>query len=225
MPPPIESAPIASGMAHAEQVRMRFALLCSADHAGGLPAPLADGEDKAAFEADRIDLACIIAAALAERSVGEGCLPDRLGLDTLPLRALNRRFFPGIELPDLDAPRTQPLADQKALAMLIRWRGGAVRPESGWFADILARRALCPRHLWEDLGLPNRAALTALIARHFPRLVALNAQNMRWKKFFYRQICSDTGFSLCLSPSCDECEERTECFPPGEAAPFPPRTH
>lgn len=70
------------------------------------------------------------------------------------------------------------------------------------------------RHLWEDLGLPSRPALTALMGRHFPRAVALNDRNMRWKKFFYRQICADAAFSLCLSPSCDDCPERRDCFAP-----------
>ena len=50
--------------------------------------------------------------------------------------------------------------------------------------------------------------------QHFPKLAAANTRNMRWKKFFYRQICSDSGFSMCLAPVCDACEEYSTCFAP-----------
>ena len=105
-------------------------------------------------------------------------------------------------------------ADEQAIATLILWKAGVVSSEARWLAAILARRSMEPGHLWEDLGLVARPALTALIARHLPGLARANAQNMRWKKFFYRQICSDSGFSLCLSPSCDACDERDACFAP-----------
>lgn len=127
---------------------------------------------------------------------------------------LARTYFPGLHLPDLDTPVPDRTSDQDAIAMLLLWRGGVKSPESHWLASIIARRAMEKRHLWEDMGLPSRQALGALIARHFPRLHAANTQNMRWKKFFYRQICSDADFALCLSPTCDDCEEKLDCFAP-----------
>jgi nitrogen fixation protein NifQ len=165
-------------------------------------------------DADRADLACVVGLALHEKALGKGTLPDLLGLDRGALNGLAARWFPQAQLPDLDLQRAAPPPDQAAVAMLLRWRGGARSAESLWFADIIARRAMETRHLWEDLGLPSRPALTALMGRHFPRAVALNAPNMRWKKFFYRQICADAAFSLCLSPSCDECPEKAACFAP-----------
>ena len=56
------------------------------------------------------------------------------------------------------------------------------------------------------------------MTRHFPRMRALNHSDMRWKKFFYRQICTDPGLALCLAPTCDDCEERPLCFAPEEGA-------
>lgn len=168
--------------------------------------------------ADRIDLAWMLSIALVERAQGKGALPDLLGLERTALNALAERYFPRSELPDRDVERAEPPADQAALSLLMRWRGGGRAPESLWFADILARRAQETRHLWEDAGLPTRAALNELMTRRFPRLKAANSQNMRWKKFFYRQICSDSDFALCLSPTCDECPEREECFAPEDAA-------
>ena len=106
--------------------------------------------------------------------------------------------------------------DQKAIATLILWRAGSANDEARWLAAILARRAMETRHLWQDLGLGSRTALSEMIARHLPGLHRANSQNMRWKKFFYRQICSDAAFALCLSPSCDDCSERDECFAPGD---------
>jgi nitrogen fixation protein NifQ len=167
-----------------------------------------------ADDADRADLACVMALALHERAQGRGTLPDLLGLDRAALAAVAARWFPAADLPDRDAERAEPPADQQAVAMLLRWRGGPQGIEGLWFADILARRAMETRHLWEDLGLPSRPALGALMVRRFPRAVALNDRGMRWKKFFYRQICSDAAFSLCLSPTCDDCPERSDCFAP-----------
>jgi nitrogen fixation protein NifQ len=117
-------------------------------------------------------------------------------------------------LPDLDAPLAAAPEDQAAITLMIRWRGGANSEESFWLAHILARRSMEARHLWEDLGLPDRPSLGRLIAREFPRLAAANSRNMRWKRFFYRQICSETGATMCLSPNCDDCPEKPTCFAP-----------
>jgi nitrogen fixation protein NifQ len=168
------------------------------------PAPPASGE---AF-------GFLLAHALAERAAGLGPLTERLGLSGADLAALRDRFLPGLDLPDLGLPAPPRSPDQQAVETLVLWRSGAATPEARWLAAILARRAMENRHLWEDLGLPSRAALSQMIARFLPGLAAANAQNMRWKKFFYRQICADAAFSLCLSPSCDDCDERAACFAP-----------
>ncbi|WP_095590438.1 nitrogen fixation protein NifQ [Actibacterium ureilyticum] len=160
----------------------------------------------------RSDFACILSLALEEREAGLGSLPERLGVMPAQLAELADTWFPDLHLPDLDAPDPQRPADQDAIALLLLWRGGGRAPESHWLAAMIGRRALERRHLWQDMGLPSRAALGDLIARHFPRIYAANHQNMRWKKFFYRQICSDSDFALCLSPTCDDCKERADCF-------------
>jgi nitrogen fixation protein NifQ len=48
--------------------------------------------------------------------------------------------------------------------------------------------------------------------RHFAKLARRNDQDMKWKKFFYRMICHDDGFSMCVAPSCSECSDFNECF-------------
>lgn len=69
-------------------------------------------------------------------------------------------------------------------------------------------------HLWEDLGLPDRPELTRLMADRFPALRAKNGANMRWKKFFYKQLCERAQVFACRSPSCDQCSEYSGCFGP-----------
>lgn len=79
-------------------------------------------------------------------------------------------------------------------------------------AVILATACLTQFHLWKSLGLPDRAQLGELIKHNFPELHALNTENMRWKRFFYHQLCKQGGDYLCRSPSCQECKSYHECF-------------
>jgi nitrogen fixation protein NifQ len=79
-------------------------------------------------------------------------------------------------------------------------------------AIVVARRAMRPNHLWQDLGLTNRGELSALMRRHFAPLALRNRQDMKWKKFFYRMICSDDSYRLCVAPSCSECSDFNGCF-------------
>jgi nitrogen fixation protein NifQ len=91
--------------------------------------------------------------------------------------------------------------------------------EEAWLAAIVARRSLGTNHLWQDMGFADRLELNAMFRRHFPALVALNAGDMKWKKFFYRQLCAREGFLLCKSPNCETCDDYAACFDgePGEA--------
>ncbi|WP_096784887.1 nitrogen fixation protein NifQ [Rhodobacter sp. CZR27] len=165
-------------------------------------------------DADRADFAAILAHALREHAAGKGELTDLLGLEPAALVALTARWCPGLTLPSLLPLSAVPL-EQADIVTLLLWRGGRTGDEARWLAAILARRSLETSHLWEDLGLPSRAHLGLLIQRHFPRLHAANTRNMRWKRFFYRQICSDNGGTMCLAPHCDDCAEKPVCFAPG----------
>jgi nitrogen fixation protein NifQ len=79
-------------------------------------------------------------------------------------------------------------------------------------AAMIARRSMEPNHLWEDLGLRDRSELTRLLARHFAPLAARNTKNMKWKRFFYRMLCEDEGFSMCSTPVCSACSDFHTCF-------------
>lgn len=69
------------------------------------PDPVAEGGRSGL---DQSDLACILAHALAERDRGRGTLPECLGLAPGDLARLAARWFPGLDLPDLDLPFADP---------------------------------------------------------------------------------------------------------------------
>lgn len=79
-------------------------------------------------------------------------------------------------------------------------------------AVIVAKASLGYGHLWSDLGMATRKDLGLMLNQFFPKLAAKNTNNMRWKKFFYKQLCDKEGGTLCRAPSCDECKSYSECF-------------
>ncbi len=87
---------------------------------------------------------------------------------------------------------------------------------NAWLAYAIASACMGENHLWQDMGMPSRQGLSDLMAKHFPTLVAKNAEDMKWKKFFYRQLCLRAGVSICKSPRCADCHDYAICFGPEE---------
>lgn len=109
---------------------------------------------------------------------------------------------------------TGPLAEFPDLVgMLLDYRA-ADDQDHRCIAHLVASACMCSDHLWQDLGLPNRGALSALLATHFPALAAKNSGDMKWKKFFYRQLCEREGFHACSAPNCAACADYSRCFAP-----------
>lgn len=160
-------------------------------------------------------IACVLTAGILESREKGGRLSLTLGLDRTRLDELtaqwapaSRRFF------DLDREPQEPSLDEEEaqlLSLLARFQADSSTLCS-WMASIVARRAMSPRHLWQDLGLFNRSELTRLMRERFPALAAANVNNMKWKKFFYRKLCELEGFSLCAAPTCRECGDFDNCF-------------
>lgn len=99
---------------------------------------------------------------------------------------------------------------QELFELLIS-RGSGPGNAVFFLARIIAAASMEKRHLWEDLGLPSRAMLSLLLSTYFPSLYQENQKNMRWKKFFYRTLCVESGLLLCKSPSCELCADYTMC--------------
>jgi nitrogen fixation protein NifQ len=184
--------------------------------------------EEAAIESDesfdKHVLASILALALAEK----GRVGDRAGLCDDDLRSLLERCFPhkkwslsarGESVDNLDRDEIEMVRD-----LLLANR--SVDDDVGrWLAAMVARRAMEPNHLWEDLGLRERSELTRLLERHFRPLAIRNNKNMRWKRFFYRMMCESDGFVMCSSPVCSNCADYNQCFGPesGESRLMPGR--
>jgi nitrogen fixation protein NifQ len=82
-----------------------------------------------------------------------------------------------------------------------------------WIADA----SMGENHLWQDMGLINRDALSEIMQTHFPLLFAKNSEHMKWKKFFYKQLCERADIMLCKSPTCGVCIDYQQCFGPEHA--------
>jgi nitrogen fixation protein NifQ len=163
------------------------------------------------FSFDRHVLASILAVAAMEN----GAVAERAGLAAPDFASLMAQWFPaacGMGI----AWRAQEAAVEDDEVAMVRDLLLAQRSSEGhagrWLAAMIARRAMEPNHLWEDLGLRDRTELTRLLARHFAPLAARNTGNMRWKRFFYRALCESDGFVMCTTPVCTECRDFDLCF-------------
>lgn len=159
-------------------------------------------------------LACIFAISAMETGPGRS-LVDALGVSGKVLRRFCKQYFPGaLDLLESFGMDGEPSVDEdeECLRELLRRSRTSAEPLSSFLAVLIARRSTRPNHLWQDLGLRNRSELSRLMIRHFSPLAMRNNQDMKWKKFFYRMICRDEGFTLCSAPSCSECCDFENCF-------------
>ena len=160
-------------------------------------------------------LSCTLAIAMAEASGRTSSLADCLGLTPDEIGDVFDRRFPilargGFLLSDMPVPVIDD--EQHMLRDLLIAHRATRDAMSYWLACIIARRAMEPDHLWQDLGLNDRGELNRLLQRHFPSLHAGNTNNMKWKKYFYRKLCEAEGFTLCTAPSCGVCADFSACF-------------
>ncbi|RCX31994.1 nitrogen fixation protein NifQ [Thioalbus denitrificans] len=160
-----------------------------------------------------------MASILSTWFTGGGALPAWLGLDPGAFHQLLAHHFPGLGTP---APPPHPEIDrertgeyEELFTLLLRDRAGHT-PSETWMAGIVAAGCLASDHLWQDLGLWNRGELSALMAHNFPDLAGRNVEDMKWKKFLYKQLCAAEGIYTCRAPSCEVCADYTHCFGPEE---------
>jgi nitrogen fixation protein NifQ len=144
-----------------------------------------------------------------------------LGLDASARERLLRRYFPKINSmgiqPAADAGCAALPADEfEDLRSLLLAHATNRDEETEWVACSIATACLGNDHLWQDMGLPSRAVLSELLRRYFTALHDRNTANMKWKKFFYKQLCDQAEVNLCKAPSCRECSDFAACFGPEE---------
>jgi nitrogen fixation protein NifQ len=182
------------------------------------------------------ELSLVFAELLAQYLVGHSALPTRLGLSEEDYQTLWKALFGSAALAEVEAlvwaspalngaaesalSRAQ-LRDELATAResevddLVHLLVGHADPEqplASFVARTIAVGCLGSAHLYRDLGFSERGTLRRLLESCFPRLVQLNTEDMRWKRFFYRKLCENGGDYVCRAPSCHECSSRSECF-------------
>jgi nitrogen fixation protein NifQ len=155
------------------------------------------------------------AQMLASWLVGEGSLPNFLGLTDLQFQSLLARHFPDYSISifplkqNLDFSR---MAEKDELERFLRGFAVEKNDETEWLITIIVAACLGENHLWQDLGLFSRDDLSALLKNNFPEMVAQNVYDMKWKKFIYKQLCETEGIYVCRSPSCEYCKDYLNCF-------------
>ena len=176
-----------------------------------LPPPLARARQST--DPATLAFAGVIAQGLHERRK-----PLIRGLDEAGFRQLVALYVPGLACTNgTHSARTPHRFEvdefDDIVALLLDYRN-PTDEKAEWLVHAIATAAMGERHLWQDLGLPSRSVLSALMQRHFPRLAALNSRDMKWKKFFYRQLCDRAGIPICKSPNCADCCDYAFCFGP-----------
>ncbi|MDX1764828.1 MAG: nitrogen fixation protein NifQ, partial [bacterium] len=185
--------------------------------------------DMMVFAHDKGDLAAIAFAGVISAGYGEIPFipPLESALGAEDMHGLLGCYFPDVERASL------PLPGGRAGGKLGTFRVGeelddliqllddhaSVRDkETRWMARAVAIACMGSRHLWQDMGLPDRNFLSALLSRYFGPLAEKNTKDMKWKKFFYRELCAREGLALCKSPNCEACVDYSLCFSTADSA-------
>lgn len=161
-----------------------------------------------------------LARMLASWRAGFGALPDHLGLPPEIFREMLAAQFPGFSS-DGVAPSGRKADFSRMLERedLVRLLNGFCvldGPERHWLVGVLVAGCLGDDHLWQDMGLWSRADLSGLMEANFPELAARNINDMKWKKFLYKQLCEAEGIYICRAPSCQVCVDYARCYGPEE---------
>ncbi len=158
----------------------------------------------------------IALAGVIDRAQSAGQRPLIPGLSEAQFQILMKEIFPEAQRTNhADVEIDPTLADERDdLSRLLLEHRHAVNEMTAWLAQAIASAAMRDNHLWQDMGLPDRGFLSGLLADYFPTLAARNTGGMKWKKFFYRQLCERAGVTICKSPNCGDCVDYRDCFGP-----------
>lgn len=159
-----------------------------------------------------------LARMLASWACHEGVLPDWLGLTQDAFYRMMEKHFSSFDVSEfinpqkpLDLERMDEVDDLRKLLL----QSIPDHDESRlWMIDIVIAGCLGSDHLWQDLGLWERADLSKLMQQNFSQLAARNVKDMKWKKFLYKQLCEAEGIYTCRAPSCEVCKDYDVCFGP-----------
>jgi nitrogen fixation protein NifQ len=163
-------------------------------------------------------LSRLLARMLSSQQCALGAMPRWLGLSHKAFRELLKSHLPHLEMDEfsnygemLDPARYDEHQDLRELFLSHRT---ATVVDAPALAAILTAGCMGGDHLWQDMGFWSRQDLSAFIAHGFGPLAQKNIHDMKWKKFFYKQLCNQEGVYTCRAPSCQVCVDYRECFGP-----------
>ena len=161
------------------------------------------------------DLATLAIAGVIAESLRSSRQPLIRGLSESCFQKLLKEFFSDLSYSNGHTTLPSGGFDEfdEIVELLLEHRSTHTEQET-WLAHAIASGAMGENHLWQDMGLPSRKVLSDLMQTHFPTLAAKNVGDMKWKKFFYRQLCARAGVPICKSPHCADCCDYRICFGP-----------
>lgn len=154
-------------------------------------------------------------------SAAAGCLPrfaQWLGLPPIEFREMLDSCFPGAAAAgwEPDAPPVDPAMLPCEFGDIVEMLWDARSQVAGgshvrWAAHALACGCFGRTHLWQDMGLSGRDDVSSLLRQTFEPVFLANTTDMKWKKFFYHRVCERLDLHPCPEPSCDGCDQFTNC--------------
>lgn len=143
-------------------------------------------------------------------------MPDDFGLGEEEFNKLLAFHFPRLNPSSLSRPgRNNDVSrddERDDVFKLLYGNRLELHESEVWMARIVASACQGQDHLWQDMGLWSRKQLSELLLRNFPDLAGRNVNNMKWKKFLYKQLCNAEGIYTCRAPSCEVCTDYDNCF-------------
>lgn len=166
-------------------------------------------------------MTCAIAGVL--RNAQEGELPlfaTTLGLPQSGLLKMMRQLFPEPESPEQMPERdyalirdtAPPEFDQLATMLFANRTAGTSVQQAVWLSHGIAAACLGDGHLWQDLGLSGREAVSSMLAYYFAPLYRRNVHDLKWKHFLYRELGLLLGTPDLQAPGCRHCGQFDDCF-------------
>jgi nitrogen fixation protein NifQ len=160
------------------------------------------------------NLATLAFAGVIAESLRIERLPLIRGLSESCFQTLLQEYFSELACTNGECAQQNGYDEfDEIVELLLEHRANSSEQER-WLAYAVATAAMGENHLWQDMGLPSRQVLSELMSTHFPMLAAKNIGDMKWKKFFYRQLCERAGVPICKSPHCADCCDFRFCFGP-----------
>jgi nitrogen fixation protein NifQ len=158
------------------------------------------------------DLLTIAFAGIIRQASMRGEQPWIRGLSDARFKKLLNEYFLTQALSNESEAMPAGADEFDDLAGLLLEHRAEPSEQLAWLALAIASAAMGENHLWQDMGLPSRKVLSTLMTQYFPTLAARNTDDMKWKKFFYRQLCERAEIPICKSPHCAECCDYAICF-------------